>query len=198
MLKIYGLWMEKVNNYFEENKINHLLYNFSEPVHELIKDSKKSLQLKRNSITLRLKKDDEYISYCVFNSSNRDNFLDTNVGTISDYEELNWLMNKIVTDIHIFRIKKHLELGDKYEGRILSFLECFSKSITDISLSITNENVLLIKCLNEEEYWVLSAHELSTNELLKENEYYSNLEKTVITYKGYKFYPIEINENNNK
>jgi len=48
--------MEKVNDYFEENKINHLLYNFSEPVHELIKDSKKSLQLKRNSITLRLKK----------------------------------------------------------------------------------------------------------------------------------------------
>jgi len=186
MLKIYGLWMEKVNDYFEENKINHLLYNFSEPVHELIKDSKKSLQLKRNSITIRLKKDDEYISYCVFNSSNRDNFLDTNVGTISDYEELNQLMNKIVADIHIFRIKKHLELSNTYEEHIFAFLEYFNKSITDISLSVTNENVLLIKCFNEEEYWVLSADELSTIELLKENEYYSDLEKTVITYKGYK------------
>jgi len=178
--------MEKVNDYFEENKINHLLYNFSEPVHELIKDSKKSLQLKRNSITIRLKKDDEYISYCVFNSSNRDNFLDTNVGTISDYEELNQLMNKIVADIHILRIKKHLELSNTYEEHIFAFLEYFNKSITDISLSVTNENVLLIKCFNEEEYWVLSADELSTIELLKENEYYSDLEKTVITYKGYK------------
>jgi len=162
MLKIYGLWMEKVNDYFEENKINHLLYNFSEPVHELIKDSKKSLQLKRNSITLRLKKDDEYISYCAFNSSNRDNFLDTNVGTISDYEELNLLMSKIVTDIHIFRIKKHLELSNVYEEHIVAFLGYFNKSITDISLSVTNERVLLIKCSNEEEYWVLSADELST------------------------------------
>ncbi len=197
MLKIYGLWMEKVNDYFAENKLNHLLYNLSKPVNNLIKDSNKSFQLKRNSITMRLKKDDKYISYCVFNSPYRDNSLDTNIGTISDYEELNDLMREIATDIHIFRIKKHLELGDKYEGHILSFLEYFNKSIRDISISLTNENLLLIKCPSEEEYFVVSTNELSSNNLLKANEHNLDLEKTAVTYNGYKFYQLKIKEDNN-
>lgn len=186
MLKIYELWMERVDCYFAENKLNHLLYNLSEPVHELIKDSNKSFQLKRNSITMRLKKDDEYISYCVFNSPHRENSLDTNIGTLSDYEELNNLMNEFVTDIHIFRIKKHLELSDVYEEHILAFLDCFNKSITDISLSITKENLLLIKCLNEKEYYVLSSHELNTG-LLEGLD----LEEIVIPYKDYNFCPLK-------